>query len=107
MMRCRSRRSRAGRRVVGKRAWRVRRVGFEVEERMGAVVELGLVGLVGWEERVEMREVRNPLVGRREVDGVGVIGLWELGKDGNGTGRRWRRLSRRFCSGIEILICQY
>ncbi len=54
-----SSRSSAGRRRVGKRAWRVWRVGFAAWERgMASLFVVGEEGREGLGVRVEMREVR-------------------------------------------------
>lgn len=59
MIRRRSSRSRAGRRRVGKRAWRVRRVGFVVGERVGLIVGgKGEDGILELLLRGERRDVR-------------------------------------------------
>jgi len=59
VIRRRSSRSRAGRRRVGKRAWRVRRVGFVVGERVGLIVGgKGEDGILELLLRGERRDVR-------------------------------------------------
>lgn len=106
MTRRRSRRSRAGRRVLGKRAWRVRRWGFVLGE--GAAVVLG---------RVVRRVVRRARgVGRGFVSsccccccwGGIIIGLgWDLGGGRGSLGWGARKVYGRSLGGLQPMVIKY